>query len=171
MINEDLNAAIVAACWEAAKRSSMTGADQSLGVYANIISGYYGGLFQALVESPRPDPDTPGSGQEWQHRQPLLQAWADGLDTAVKAVRAGKAEAALQTLASSLAEIKEKLCAGCAGATSIIKFGDASLSDIERFKALQQRNFSASNQRLADEQQQADFVEGQARAKQRRCQP
>lgn len=171
MASKDINASIVSAIWECTRRMGNTKADQSLGPYAEAISNCYGELFRALVESPRPDPEIPGSVSEWeQHRRPLLQAWADALDTAASSIRNGSADAALQKLVTTVDDIKKQLCAGCNPTESIIQFGEASLPADARTILQQQRSFSAETrrqqQRLEASQHHADFEAGAARARQ-----
>lgn len=186
----EINDTVLAAIQQINSRGKLATDDSSLGMHARAIADSYESLEQALVNSPRPfpaymlrgEPMTPerraeqaeGQGaktQTWEHRQPLLQAWADAIATAIKGIRAGNGDAACEELASTQSDLQTQLAVGPSPAESAIKLGDESLPAAERQERQLKKQFSEDTeryQRLFDEARgHAEFDAGQARAKAR----
>ncbi|MBX3169281.1 MAG: hypothetical protein KF760_17890 [Candidatus Eremiobacteraeota bacterium] len=182
----DTNASIVTAIWEAARLRDGCKADPTLGGCATAISDAWDQVFVALVESPRPNPEEPGSSEDWARHQPLIQQMADAVNACMVAVRKGKNDA-VTAMQAKLVELRAQLSAGANPVPPAIRFasndllreamefGDpaviAQVGDIlERhqradFSARTRQEVHAAGQAAA--RQQADYEAGKAAAQAR----
>jgi len=124
MQDNQTNLAIISAIAQARALADTARTDTTLGAAGSAIAMAWELVFTSLVESARPNPEIPGSTEEWAHRQPLIQQMSDLITAAMMAIRRRESSDVVAKLQLDLAKLKAELSAGHSPVASAIDFAN-----------------------------------------------